>query len=508
MEEAAVFLLRGGYWWIVLVHGLLLLAFLALDPDTIFPRRHLPAGRTLALLALVVAAGAYLRCAAPAAPAVYYDEFYHCSAAESLRLTHAAAPFVREGLPPRAVSLGALVPPYPPGWPCLLSLTAAGAAHPYQAAVTVNRILSIFSMVLVFLVVRRIAGDRAGLCAAFLLSFHPAAWKSAGNADPSGPSLFFLLLALACLVRVEQARSLRSLAAFGLAAAFFLHLRPENFLTVAALAVPAYALLKPFKGRAVLAGVAPFALFALPDVIILAGAALSPHGGGNFIAVPRPGFASAAEAFVGNTANNVLALLENRMHPALLTVLFCIGLASKKSRAFTGKALAAWLLLLLLALAPFPFWDFSMRHTLDGWRFSLNLAFPLILSASYALDGLLAKRRFLLVASLLAVTAANPLVFRPFTAARNPGAAVLDAAPRSVVGASPVAVEDPNVYMALTYYCGLTCFLPSQSRTYDIPADGALFLLAWKKPHAELWPAMQWREVRREGSWRLYVLRR
>jgi 4-amino-4-deoxy-L-arabinose transferase-like glycosyltransferase len=506
VEEARSALLNGAYYWIVLLQGLLILACLALDPDTILQRLNKPSGKTWGLLALIVLAGGYMRLTSPGEPVVYYDEFYYLCAARSMAHTHEPFPEVHTGLPPRAETLRELIPPYPPGWPFLLSFVTGNS--PFEAASAFNRILSIISILLMFLVVRRIGGDRTGLLAALLLAFHPVGWKAAGGADACVPTLFFLLLSLAFLLRLEQVRSSRAAAGFGLGLAFLLHMRPENIMYIAALAIPAVSMMGGLKKGVWLWGLAALALFSFPDVVILAGGMIDPFAAANFMSIPRPGFESTFQTFTGNTANNVLFLFENRIHPALLTALFLMGLSVRKSRAFTWKALVLWFALFLLVLAPFPFWDFSLRNTNDGWRFSLHLVFPMMLGASYFMNALIEKRRVLILAALVALVAANPLMFRKFTAHRNPVAPLLDAvkAVRSLAGQSPVGVEDPNVYMACVHYGGLRAFLPSEGLPCD-PEGGRVFLLTWKEPRLVSWPDFTYHAIESVGPWRIGELR-
>ena len=70
-----------------------------------------------------------------ARPSVYYDEFFYVAIARNMATTGRAEPLVFEGLPPRVQRVGHFQPPYPQGWPYLLSLALEPASPPQPSDV-------------------------------------------------------------------------------------------------------------------------------------------------------------------------------------------------------------------------------------------------------------------------------------------------------------------------------------------------------------------------------------
>jgi len=136
---------------------------------------------------------------------------------------------------------------HPPLLPLVLAPFSAIGLHSYLAHRVVVCLTGAAAIVVIGLVARRVAGDRAGLIAAALAAVYPAFVSSDSALMPETPfGLFVALAVLAAYAYLEQPRRATA-ALLGAAIALAALTRGEGLLLLALLALP--ACLAPRAGR-------------------------------------------------------------------------------------------------------------------------------------------------------------------------------------------------------------------------------------------------------------------
>jgi 4-amino-4-deoxy-L-arabinose transferase-like glycosyltransferase len=140
----------------------------------------------------------------------------------------------------------------PPLYPALLSLSSLVGLDGYDAHRVLSCVLGSAAIVVIALLARRVAGDRAGLVAAALAALYPALWML--DASLRSESLYLPLIALALLLayRLVESPAWRRAALLGAAIGLAALTRSEALLLVVLLGAPV-VLLVPRPRRLVVA---------------------------------------------------------------------------------------------------------------------------------------------------------------------------------------------------------------------------------------------------------------
>ena len=151
---------------------------------------------------------------------------------------------------------GKLVPSagHPPLWELLLSLVSWLGGTSYLAHRAVGCVLGAVTVVLVGLIGRRLAGDRAGIAAAAIAAVYPVLVASDGSLMSEALYAPLIAAVLLLALRLRDRPDVRSAAALGVAIAAAALTRSEALALVFVLALPV-ALTRPAR-RWTLAGVA------------------------------------------------------------------------------------------------------------------------------------------------------------------------------------------------------------------------------------------------------------
>lgn len=476
------FLLDGGYAALLALH----LGVLALLSAWGLARSL--RGLGAAALATLVGLGllsALIVFPAPARPAVYFDEFFYVAIGTNLATTGRAEPLLYEGAPPRVRQVGHFQPPYPQGWPFMLSLAVgpgeaprAGVVEPapWDRAVLLGRFLLAALPPLLFLgAVRRFPLPLAAAAALALLALPPVL-HLAGSAASEIGSLFFLALSLVALEGLLREPSGPGLGWLALAAAAVAGMRPEGLVyvpAVLALGLPAIRLL---PARVVAPWLVVAGALCLPPLLVMAGH--DPSLAHHFEAAPRPGFTLWGNR-LANLGNNGAFFLEGRIWPLPLTLLALAGLAGARrpGRRLAPLLAAAWIVGITLFLSWYPFGDYGAVHSLDTWRFAHHVALPMLaLAALGALELARSRPGGVAAGLLLAGALAAPWTHGTFLAAphRMEPLDELASVARQELQGGMVAVEQPEYFCYLRYRHGLPALLAPVA---EVP-EGGLLLFA------------------------------
>lgn len=490
IHDLALWLAHGGYVAALRAHALLI-GFLAVwrwselrpaltsdTPDTRDATRRVVVPLALALCIGAVAAA--LRWSLPASPQVIYDEFWYLSIARHMREAGDATPSIVRDASGMAPPGETFRPPYPQGWPWLE--TWAGGTPPWRGAVDLERGVGVLASMALF---GALAGESlwgatfAGLGLAVL----PAFVRLGQGASAEGASALFVIVALWAALsqrrRPGPAGQLLALATL----AWALHFRPENGLYVV-LFTPlligatigrareegpheAAAEAPVDSGRAdgntsvlalLLRGttVLIVGLLAAADAIIMIDGATGPYRDDHFVAQPRPGFSTWQANMAANLIENTLFFVDGRVMPAWLTAAAALGVVMLVRERRVGRLtfLLAWMGLFTLALSPFPFGDFAAAHSIDTWRFSIQVSLPMLVLGAHGLDAamrVLGRGPATATAAGLALwMGLSTAAYGPFMTAARPQSATWDDLARvaSTVDGR-VAVNDDSIAVAL-----------------------------------------------------------
>ena len=420
-------LLEGGYRAVLALHlgALALLSAWGLGRAL----RSLSPGERAALSGLLVVGG-LLAFSTPARPVVYFDEFFYVSIARNMATTGRAEPLLWQGHPPELRRVGHFQPPYPQGWPFLLSLavppgTPPGAAldepRAWDRAVPVGRLLLAALPALAFLAgVRRFPLPVAAAGSAALLAL-PTVLHLAGSDAAECGALFFLALSATALSGFLRQPTGPGLGWLVLAATAAAEMRPEGLLVVPALLAVAAPAARELSRGTRLAWLAVAAALAFPPVAVMAGH--DPTLAHHFEATPRAGFTPWGNR-LANLANNARFFLDGRLWPLPMSLLALAGLAEARRPGNRALALvpAAWLGAVTLFLSWYPFGDYGAVNSLDTWRFAHHAVLPMGLLAALGATALVRAGRLpaLAAAGLLGLALLAPWTHRGFMEAPHP----------------------------------------------------------------------------------------
>ena len=476
-------LLDGGYVTVLALH----LGALALLSAWGLLRALRQVDRaSLAVLAGLVLVSALMAFRLPARPAVYYDEFFYVAIARNMATLGRAEPLLWQGVPPKVQRVQHFQPPYPQGWPFLLSLAVGPAVPPrpgvlepapWARAVLVSRLLVAAMPPLLFLALRRRLPLPLASAGALALLAMPLVLRLSSYAGAEGGSLFFMVLSLVALEAFSREPDAPGLAWLVLAATALAEMRPENLLylpfLLACAARPISSLSRGVQAAAlVLAG-----LLVLPPMAVMLGhdPALAHH----FEATPRGGF-TIWENRLANLGNNALYLATDRIWPAALSLLALVGLVGgRRPQARLPVLLAAsWAVGITLFLSWYPFGDYAAANSVDTWRFGHHVVLPLLILALGGGQELTRWGRGGALASglLLGATMLSPWTHGAFLEAPHPLAPQEDLVRvlGQELGRGLVVAEAPEYFCYLRYGHGLPAVLAPVA---TVP-EGGLVLFA------------------------------
>ncbi len=443
-------------------------------------------------------------------PQVFFDEFYHIATAENLALHHICIPLILRSFPPTPMNITHFLPPYPQGWPFLLSIFFTLTRNiSYMNAVNFNYILSslvpipaFFAGFFLFETIRvdekKVpSGEVAGLYVALLWALNPVLIKMTGCASGEVASTFFISLFLATLFMYYRYPTPWTLMAMMSSLALVINIRPENLIYIL-LPLP---ILYRYRGK-VLKG---WGILALLLLLIYAGISVSimwagkmdPQRAHHFMAIPRSGFTSMKENALANYINNILFLFgAGGVNPIIYTLLFFGGiyyLIVKKHHRFYGFLILGWWLFLYGIFSPFPFGDFSNLYSYDAYRFSLHIYFPLIFAGAYFAywmerewtDKL--KLRYVVPAALIVLLGFSLYGKTSFIRKAHPNGYYFDAMQRLKEKLPQNALligQTPEEVLSVHYASGIPAILIS--KTEDVkklnPKGKTLFIFLQKEP--------------------------
>lgn len=467
-------LLEGGYAVVLGLH----LAALALLSAVGLARsvRGLSTPGRGALLA-ILAGGAFLATLAPSRPAVYFDEFFYVATARNFASTGRAEPLLQQGLPPAELRVGHFLPPYPQGWPFVLSLGVGSAQAPeagvqedpaWARAVPVSRVLYALLAPLLFLAAARRLPLWVAAAAALAVPALPTVLRMSGTAGAEVGALFFLALSLAALDEFVREPDGWRAGWLALSAAMVAEMRPEALLY-------SLGLLVVLRGRA--PWLAAGLLLCLPALAVMLGH--DPELAHHFEAAPRPGF-TMWENRLANLGHNAGFFWTNRLWPVPLTLLALAG-ALRGGRV--ARAVFAWVVGITIFLSWFPFGDYASVNSLDTWRFAWHVAIPMAALAALGAASL-TGRATVVAGALLAWALLAPWTHREWLVEPHRMEPLRDLAARA---SGPwVVAEAPEYFCLLRYGLGLPAVL---APVQDVPPGTVLFAVEGPGglPDVEAW---------------------
>ncbi|MBQ7567804.1 hypothetical protein IJT17_03270 [bacterium] len=477
-------LIDGGYLYWLNVHSgtvLLLTAYGAVR----FWRGITARRNVLALSLLTLALGIWYSGLAPARPAVFYDEFFYAATARNMAASGHAEPLCYRGWPPQTVSVGFPKPPYPVGWPYLVSLDwrwhklldaeAADAVPVWERGAEVNRILYVLMPLLLFWGLCLDYPPALAWLGALLFAAVPAVQRLGHCGSSEGSALFALLLAfwawrvwhkwggvtagiwcITCAVWIAEMRTDGMIWTLLFLGAMLLEIWRHKS--------------ERLSWKPVMAGGLLVLVWLMPPVAIsVCHPADSAH---HFQAIPRADLTMAANRLY-NVGNNFIGMWDNKIWPLPLTILAMWGLFGR-SRREAGLWLALGTCITLL-FSWFPFGDFDCVYSWDTWRFTYHLLLPAVVLSLLGLSGIWQRRckaEMVAVSLPLLMMLANFLVPNAFLVAPHPLQRVFDYSSelKGCIGDSPVVAETEEMAYLLRYGCALPAVWgPVQTW----PAEGA-----------------------------------
>lgn len=505
------FLIADNYLRLLVLHGVLLLAFLLVVLAG--ELWHLTWGQRFGLLGLFLLSY-FVVFDRDMQPSVYYDEFFYTAIAQNMASYGRSEPLLWSGNPPSPVHLGYFLPPYPQGWPFIASWFMPPALAPGPGVVEVpawprlvlaGRWLQVFMPCLAFLgLLPRFSGKVSGVCSIMLLSL-PLLFRLGQGGSAENAALFFVLLAFWAYEVFRRRGDGPSLAFLVLSLAGLAEMRPECLLVAGGLALLSMPRLstsqmaKPWYWMCLLLGM----VFLAPPLVVMLGH--NPSLDHHFQAIPRGDYGMWENRGL-NVVNNAWFFLCDKIWPVGLTILAALGCrrgwqacrAAKLAQTSTsqvpsaaGNALAnpapgklAWLLGKLawlqteasfwlvsvvwikgisLALSWFPFGDYNAANSVDTWRFSYHIVVPMLVLAAGGLAWLEQKGRWgkivgFVLAVWVIIDGQYPGVFlnqRHCQAFFSQFSQVV----KANLGNRYVLAEAPEYFCYLHYYQGLPALL-------------------------------------------------
>lgn len=436
-----------------------------------------------------------------ARPAVYYDEFFYVAIAENMATSGTAEPLLYQGVPAQVLPLGHFQPPYPQGWPYLLSLALDPVGPPqpgrievpaWERVLPVSRVLWAALAPLLFLALAPRFSLSVAAASAMVLPMLAFVLRLAGSAAAENGSLFFLVLSWLALERFRREPGSLHLGWLVLSVCALAEMRPENLLYVLFFLGMAGRGIGQVRGVARVVWLVLGGGLLLPPVLVLMGH--DPSLAHHFEVVPRGGFTLWGNR-LANLFNNALYFLVHRIWPVGLTVLALVGLswlASSSSRRVALLGLG-WIGGSTLLLSWLPFGDYGAVNSLDTWRFGHHVALPGVLAAAAGAETLVRRGGTArVVAGLLFLwVILAPWMNRAFMTASHPLLRQdgLVETLRSELGNGIAVVEAPEYFCYLRYRHGLPATLAPISA---LPEGGAVLFSVEEGaglPDLESWKA-------------------
>jgi len=436
-----------------------------------------------------------------ARPSVYYDEFFYVAIARNMATTGRAEPLIFEGLPPRVRQVGHFQPPYPQGWPYLLSLALGPASPPrpglleassWEQTLLVSRVLWAALPPLFFLAARRRFSLPVAAASAMALPMLPFVLRLSGSVGAESGALFFMVLswlALECFLGEPCSLNLGWLVLSGTALA---EMRPEGLLYVPCLLAVAAGGMRSLKRWVWIAWLTLGGVLLVPPGLVMGGH--DPTLAHHFQVVPRGGFSLWGNR-LANLVHNGFYFLLNRIWPVSLTLLALVGLSPMASSPQRRVALLAvgWTGAITLFLSWLPFGDYGAVNSLDTWRFGHHVALPGVLAAAAGAEALTRRGGFgrALAGSAFLWVLLAPWTHRGFLQQSHPllRQDELVATLRSELGDGIAVAEAPEYFCYLRYRHGLPVTLAPLA---GLPQGGAVLFAVDEGaglPDLEAWKA-------------------
>jgi len=430
--------------------------------------------RTKILLLFILLLGIAIRLLASRELQIYYDEFYYLSCGENLKNCGLASYFWHT---PQGINLSFphFYPPYPQGWPALLSFWFRFFTPGLETARNLNLFFSSLSILGIFWLSFLLWQSEIGaLFSTLLLALLPAAVKLTPSGAAEISSFFWLILSgiflLNALRQKQKQSSYLAILTYGL----FLQMRPENLLTLPLFLLAGFSLFN-------MAGILYLGLGILPIALIFYLSFSIPELKNNFLPIPRPGIPSLKAQFFANLKNNLEFFFISPKNPVILTLgalasWFNLKFASNRETKITWF-LWGWFLLFFVFYLPYPFGDFNCVYSLDSWRSSLNLYLPLILLFAGGIklaENLSWKRLFYgLLGLLILINFLGQTAFIYRHHPRQNDCIALESLKSLLPRNSTLIVDDPDQALLLHYTSGLNIsllkpreFFTTSHRTY------------------------------------------
>ncbi len=515
-------LVGGGYYWFLSVHTLLLLIFTIWGMVAFWYRRERWPRLAALSLALLLLSALNVWSRAPR-PSVYYDEFFYAAIGQDLASFGIAEPLTMSGFPPVVQRQHCLRPPYPIGWPFLISwhlpsqsqLESLTAQEPsaWERAVEVGRFLQLLlPLVLFFALSRRFSWPVAAVAAALLTTL-PAVQRLTQCASAEGAALFSLALAYWAYCEWRNRPNLVNWLWAVTAATWMAEMRPEGLLwCLMLLGLLGCDSRRPRLG-ACLGGAALALCLLLPPLMVLG--LHNPDLDHHFEAIPRPGL-TMTENRLGNLYHNALALCDNHIWPLALSLLALGGsCASRPSGASLNwwRRMVAYLrteqgiclasaTAITVFLSWYPFGDYDCAYSEDTWRFTYHLVLPALILSAYALEAACSAKVYLpkaVVIILLIWTASSWLFPNARLEQRHSLEHQWDLA-QSLRRECPdtlLVAEYPEYMYMLRFGAGVPAVLSPVAAPY--PANMAVFEVCGEKhtavPDMAAWDGYEWTQL-------------
>lgn len=488
-NNLTAFLIKSYFWFLAGAFFCLFILFVLCLRDLASEIRGIGRRTLLLLLGVVIFSLGLRFLFSPHFPQVFYDEFHYLAKAENMTLHQKATDFWFSGVEGTRTDFMHFIPPYPPGWPFLLSLAfllfGIREDTAFNLTAAGSGILPLIVFLASYLLWRR---EAASLFAALLICCLPVHLKLSACAAQEPSSLFFVFLTLLCFALYMRRKTTRCLFLAVFCLGFTVHLRPENVLLLPLLLL--FLLISDRNSRKRIAGshlwmAAGTILFLLMPAVLVFYAGLfdpllafyqgssqvqdSSLGAGHFLedilflAHLPPSSGGRLENFVENVRENSLFFLDNQFHPLLFTIAFIAGLVTL-FRKSPGQALFWLMWFVLLSLY------YSLYRTLIfSGRFTFNLLPPYLLLSGLGLEFLsldlfrARPAKALVSCALAIVVLLSPYFFRDFVHSRDQNQLIYEfmRTLRLRVDPNALVITDNKGYcLALYYGAGIVAVTP------------------------------------------------
>lgn len=270
--------------------------------------------------------------------------------------------------------------PYPrkPGFPVLVAPLIALGVDTAQASISVSLFFNILSSLLFYLALERYIGKPKSLTAALALTFMVPKIRLYLTAASEAASMFFMTLSVYFLSRFYNSKKGEYFAASCAAMSYFVHIRPENFLTI----LPLAALLIHHSTRDRANGI--WTAFLIFNIFFAGHGILSnPQIEGWDLNLEK-----RITLFSEQSTTNILFFFDWKCINPFISLLFLLGIW--KGVKQKNPLLLSLLLSFTITFVVYSAFEFSGRMLInetgfDGFRRALLLIIPLSFLGSFAL---------------------------------------------------------------------------------------------------------------------------